>query len=191
MGIFELLIIAIVLSLDAFAVSVCKGLATQNIKPRHLISAGLWFGGFQALMPTIGYFLGAAFESYITSIDHWVAFILLSLIGLNMIKESFGDTEENSANDSFSAKTMLVMAVATSIDALAVGITFAFTVETVRHLIFAVSSIGVITFIFSATGVKLGSIFGTKYNKKATFTGGVILIILGLKLLLEGLGVIA
>ncbi len=191
MGIFELLIIAIVLSLDAFAVSVCKGLATQNIKPRHLISAGLWFGGFQALMPAIGYFLGAAFESYITSIDHWVAFILLSLIGLNMIKESFGDTEENSANDSFSAKTMLVMAVATSIDALAVGITFAFTVETVRHLIFAVSSIGVITFIFSATGVKLGSIFGTKYNKKATFTGGVILIILGLKLLLEGLGVIA
>lgn len=191
MGIFEFLIIAIVLSLDAFAVSVCKGLATQNIKPRHLISAGLWFGGFQALMPTIGYFLGAAFESYITSIDHWVAFILLSLIGLNMIKESFGDTEENSANDSFSAKTMLVMAVATSIDALAVGITFAFTVETVWHLIFAVSSIGVITFIFSATGVKLGSIFGTKYNKKATFTGGVILIILGLKLLLEGLGVIA
>lgn len=191
MGIFELLIIAIVLSLDAFAVSVCKGLATQNIKPRHLISAGLWFGGFQALMPTIGYFLGAAFESYITSIDHWVAFTLLSLIGLNMIKESFGDTEENSANDSFSAKTMLVMAVATSIDALAVGITFAFTVETVRHLIFAVSSIGVITFIFSAIGVKLGSIFGTKYNKKATFTGGVILIILGLKLLLEGLGVIA
>ena len=191
MGIFELLIIAIVLSLDAFAVSVCKGLATQNIKPRHLISAGLWFGGFQALMPTIGYFLGAAFESYITSIDHWVAFILLSLIGLNMIKESFGDAEENSANDSFSAKTMLVMAVATSIDALAVGITFAFTVETVRHLIFAVSSIGVITFIFSAIGVKLGSIFGTKYNKKATFTGGVILIILGLKLLLEGLGVIA
>ena len=191
MGIFELLIIAIVLSLDAFAVSVCKGLATQNIKPRHLISAGLWFGGFQALMPTIGYFLGAAFESYITSIDHWVAFILLSLIGVNMIKESFGDTEENSANDSFSAKTMLVMAVATSIDALAVGITFAFTVETVRHLIFAVSSIGVITFIFSAIGVKLGSIFGTKYNKKATFTGGVILIILGLKLLLEGLGVIA
>lgn len=191
MGIFELLIIAIVLSLDAFAVSVCKGLATQNIKTRHLISAGLWFGGFQALMPTIGYFLGAAFESYITSIDHWVAFILLSLIGLNMIKESFGDAEENSANDSFSAKTMLVMAVATSIDALAVGITFAFTVETVRHLIFAVSSIGVITFIFSAIGVKLGSIFGTKYNKKATFTGGVILIILGLKLLLEGLGVIA
>lgn len=191
MGIFELLIIAIVLSLDAFAVSVCKGLATQNIKTRHLISAGLWFGGFQALMPTIGYFLGAAFESYITSIDHWVAFILLSLIGVNMIKESFGDAEENSANDSFSAKTMLVMAVATSIDALAVGITFAFTVETVRHLIFAVSSIGVITFIFSATGVKLGSIFGTKYNKKATFTGGVILIILGLKLLLEGLGVIA
>ena len=191
MGIFELLIIAIVLSLDAFAVSVCKGLATQNIKPRHLISAGLWFGGFQALMPTIGYFLGAAFESYITSIDHWVAFILLSLIGVNMIKESFGDAEENSANDSFSAKTMLVMAVATSIDALAVGITFAFTAETVRHLIFAVSSIGVITFIFSATGVKLGSIFGTKYNKKATFTGGVILIILGLKLLLEGLGVIA
>lgn len=191
MGIFELLIIAIVLSLDAFAVSVCKGLATQNIKTRHLISAGLWFGGFQALMPTIGYFLGAAFESYITSIDHWVAFILLSLIGVNMIKESFGDAEENSANDSFSAKTMLVMAVATSIDALAVGITFAFTVETVRHLIFAVSSIGVITFIFSAIGVKLGSIFGTKYNKKATFTGGVILIILGLKLLLEGLGVIA
>ena len=191
MGIFELLIIAIVLSLDAFAVSVCKGLATQNIKPRHLISAGIWFGGFQALMTTIGYFLGAAFESYITSIDHWVAFILLSLIGVNMIKESFGDAEENSANDSFSAKTMLVMAVATSIDALAVGITFAFTVETVRHLIFAVSSIGVITFIFSAIGVKLGSSFGTKYNKKATFTGGVILIILGLKLLLEGLGVIA
>ncbi len=190
MGISELLIIAIVLSLDAFAVSVCKGLATQNVKARHFLLAGLWFGGFHALMPTIGYFLGAAFETYITSVDHWIAFILLSLIGINMIKESFSDDEDES-DDCFSAKTMLVMAVATSIDALAVGITFAFTVEKISHLFFAVSSIGIITFILSALGIRLGNVFGTRYNKKATFTGGVVLIILGLRLLLEGLGIIA
>ena len=191
MGLSELFIIAIVLSLDAFAVSVCKGLATKQLKLKHIVSAGLWFGGFQALMPTIGYFLGSAFESYITSIDHWIAFILLSMIGVNMIKESFDDKEESNTNDSFSFKTMLIMAIATSIDALAVGITFAFTVKEMTHLIFAVASIGVTTFLFSAVGVKLGSIFGTRYNKKATFTGGVVLIILGLKLLLEGLGIMA
>ena len=190
MSISELLIIAIVLSLDAFAVSVCKGLATGKVKMRHILSAGLWFGGFQALMPTIGYFLGAAFESYITSIDHWIAFILLALIGVNMIKEAVKDEDED-ANDSFAAKTMFVMAIATSIDALAVGITFAFAIEKLSYLIFAVSAIGVTTFAVAALGIKLGGVFGTKYNKKAKIVGGIVLILLGIKLLVEGLGVIA
>ncbi len=190
MGIIELLLIAIGLSMDAFAVSVCKGLATQKLELKHYVLAGLWFGGFQALMPTIGYFLGSAFEKYITSIDHWIAFILLAIIGINMVKESFSDeTEECDA--CFAAKTMLVMAIATSIDALAVGITFAFMIREVSHLIFAVSAIGVTTFLLSALGIKIGNIFGTRYKSKAELAGGIILVLIGTKILLEGIGVLA
>lgn len=189
MGIFELLLIAIGLSMDAFAVSVCKGLATQRLASKHYLITGLWFGGFQALMPTIGYFLGSTFEQYITSIDHWIAFVLLGIIGINMIKESFADEGED-CNDCFAVKTMLIMAVATSIDALAVGITFAFLIPDITHLIFAVSSIGIITFVLSALGIKIGNVFGTRYKSKAEFAGGIILILIGLKILLEGIGVI-
>lgn len=190
MGIIELLLIAIGLAMDAFAVSVCKGLATQKLKPKHYLITGLWFGGFQALMPTIGYFLGSTFEQYITSVDHWIAFVLLSIIGGNMIKESFSKEVEN-CDDCFAVKTMLIMAIATSIDALAVGITFAFMIKTVAHLIFAVASIGVITFALSALGIKIGNVFGTRYKSKAELAGGIILILIGLKILLEGIGVIA
>lgn len=188
MGIVELILIALGLSMDAFAVSVCKGLATKNVKTRHLLSAGLWFGGFQALMPTIGYFLGSTFEKYIVAVDHWIAFILLAIIGASMIKEAFGDDEN--ANDSFSPKTMALLAVATSIDALAVGITFAFMIDSLPYLIFAVASIGVITFAVSASGIKIGNLFGTKYKSKAEIAGGTILILIGLKILLEGIGLI-
>lgn len=190
MGTIELILIAISLSMDAFAVSICKGLATKKLLPKHYIICGLWFGGFQALMPTIGYFLGSTFEQYITSLDHWIAFILLLVIGINMIKESFDDCE-NDANDSFAAKTMLIMAIATSIDALAVGITFAFMIKNLPYLIFAVSAIGITTFTLSAVGIKIGNIFGTKYKSKAELVGGIILILIGVKLLLEGIGVIA
>ena len=189
MGIIELLLLAVGLSMDAFAVSVCKGLATPELKWRHMLITGAWFGGFQALMPLIGYMLGSTFASYITAIDHWIAFILLAIIGGNMIKEAFsGDEEEH--NDSFAVKTMLIMAVATSIDALAVGITFAFLIESIAYLIFAILSIGCITFALSAAGVKAGNVFGSKYQAKAEFAGGLILILLGLKILLEGLGII-
>ncbi len=189
MGIIELLLIAVSLSMDAFAVSVCKGLATKKLEIKHYLIAGLWFGGFQMLMPITGYFLGAAFESYITSIDHWIAFVLLSIIGIGMIKEA--SECETCSNDSFSAKTMLVLAIATSIDALAVGVTFAFMIKTLSHLVFAVSSIGIITFTLSAFGIKVGNIFGAKYKAKAELAGGIILILIGFKILLEGLGIMA
>ena len=187
MGIIELLLLAIGLSMDAFAVAVCKGLATPQLKPRHLLIAGAWFGGFQALMPLIGYFLGAAFESYISSLDHWVAFVLLFLIGANMVKEALSG-EAEAADCSFDFKTMLVMAVATSIDALAVGITFAILPDV--NILFAVLFIGVITFALSALGVRVGHTVGAKYKSKAELAGGIILILLGLKILLEHLGII-
>ena len=188
MGIIELLLIAVGLSMDAFAVSICKGLATQKLKLKHYVSAGLWFGGFQALMPTIGYFLGSTFQQYITSIDHWVAFVLLAIIGGNMIKESFGKEEcEDCGGNSMSFKSMLMLAIATSIDALAVGVSLAFLNVSIVP---AVSFIGVTTFILSAAGVKIGSIFGTRYKSKAELFGGVVLVLIGLKILLEGLGVI-
>ena len=190
MGIIELILIAIGLSMDSFAVSVCKGLAAPELKTKHYLITGLWFGGFQALMPTIGYFLGSTFEKYITQIDHWVAFILLAVIGINMIKEAFSEDTEP-ADSSFAAKTMFVMAVATSIDALAVGITFAFMLESYMYLLFAVSSIGLITFLLSMLGIKIGNIFGTRYKSKAELAGGIILILIGLKILLEGVGAIA
>lgn len=188
MSIAELLLIAIGLAMDAFAVSICKGLATKEVKPKHYLIAGLWFGGFQALMPTIGYFLGSAFAQYIEQLDHWVAFILLAIIGANMIKESF--CNEDDANDSFGIKTMFFMAIATSIDALAVGITFAFMIKDILYLLFAVGAIGVITFLLSMAGIKIGNIFGTRYKSKAELLGGIILILIGVKLLLEGIGIL-
>lgn len=184
MGLAELFILAIGLSMDAFAVSICKGLATEKLKIKHTIIAGLWFGGFQALMPLIGYFLGTTFEKYVTAIDHWIAFVLLGAIGGNMIKEAFSG-EENEADGSFGIKTMLIMAIATSIDALAIGITFALLPDV--NIIAAVSFIGIITFVLSAIGVKLGNVFGAKYKSKAELTGGIILIFLGLKILIEHL----
>lgn len=190
MSIIELLLIAVGLSMDAFAVSVCKGLASERVTPKHLFIVGIWFGGFQALMPAIGYFLGSAFEKYITSVDHWIAFVLLVFIGGSMIKEARSQ-EENEADDSLAVKTMFALAVATSIDALAVGITFAFLIESISHLIFALCSIGIITFILSAAGMKAGNLFGSKYKAKAEIAGGIILILIGLKILLEHLGVIS
>lgn len=187
MGILELFILAVGLSMDAFAVSVCKGLSTEKLKAKHYLIIGAWFGGFQALMPTIGYFLGSTFEKYITSFDHWVAFVLLAIIGGNMIREGVSKDEEK-ANDSFSFKTMIVLAVATSIDALAVGITFGLLPDV--NIAAAVSFIGVITFVLSAVGLKVGNIFGLKYKSKAEIVGGVILILIGTKILLEHLGVI-
>jgi len=187
MNIVELLLLAIGLSMDAFAVSICKGLSTQQLKPKNYLAVALWFGGFQALMPTIGYFLGSTFEKYITRFDHWVAFALLVLIGGNMIKEGFSKEEEK-ADASFSFKNMLLLAIATSIDALAVGITFALLPDV--NLPFAVSTIGVITAILSAVGLKVGNIFGLKYKAKAEIFGGFILVLIGAKILLEHLGVI-
>lgn len=186
MGILELFILAVGLSMDAFAVSICKGLSLGKINRRHMCIAGVWFGGFQALMPLIGYFLGSRFSELVTKYDHWIAFVLLAIIGGNMIKEALAKDDEK-LDSSMSFKSMLLLAVATSIDALAVGVTFAFLdVE----IIPAISFIGCVTFICSAAGVKIGSIFGSKYKSKAEFCGGVILIILGLKILLEGVGIL-
>ena len=188
MGLVELFLLAVGLSMDAFAVSVCKGLSTQKLKWKHYLTIVLWFGGFQALMPTIGYFLGSTFEAYITSVDHWVAFVLLSLIGGNMLREGLSKGDPEESNSSFSFKTMLVLAVATSIDALAVGITFALLPDV--DLPVAVSFIGATTFILSAVGLKVGNVFGLKYKSRAEIAGGIILILLGVKILLEHLGVL-
>lgn len=192
MTIFDIVLLAISLSMDAFAVSLCKGLAMDKLKIRHCLIVGAWFGSFQALMPLLGYLLGSTFADKITSIDHWIAFVLLLIIGANMIKEALSKKdEEESVNGSLGFKTMFVMAVATSIDALAVGVSFAFTeFETNYFVYIAFALIGLITFAISAVGVKVGNIFGTKYKSKAELAGGIILILLGLKILLEGLGVI-
>jgi len=187
MGFVELLMIAVGLSMDAFAVSVCKGLSMKKITIGKMALVGLWFGGFQALMPLIGYFLGSTFESHIKAFDHWVAFVLLAVIGGNMIREALSGDDEK-ADDSLAFRTMFMMAIATSIDALAVGITFA-CLEV--DIIPAVSFIGVTTFILSAVGVKAGSIFGDKWKSKAELAGGIILILIGTKILLEHLGIIA
>lgn len=189
MSVAELLILAVGLSMDAFAVSVCKGLALEKVTIKESSIVGAWFGGFQALMPAIGFFLGSTFEEYIVKFDHWIAFVLLGLIGANMIKEAFSGEEETD-DGCMCFKPMLIMAVATSIDALAVGITFAFLIPTVGEMIVAVLMIGVITFCLSGVGVKVGSVFGAKYKSKAEFAGGAILILLGLKILLEHLGII-
>ena len=189
MGIIELLITAVALSMDAFAVAICKGLATGKIKSKHMIICGLWFGGFQAAMPLIGYFLAGAFAEYIMSFDHWVAFALLGFIGGKMLLEAFGKEEceccDGASDKAFGVKTMLTMAIATSIDALAVGITFALLPDV--DIAFAVSSIGVITFLLSAVGVKIGSIFGAKYKFVAELIGGFTLVGMGIKILLEHL----
>lgn len=185
MGIVEILLIGIGLAMDAFAVSVCKGLSMKKMDWKKAIIIALYFGIFQAIMPTIGFLLGSVFESFITNIDHWIAFILLALIGANMIKNSF-DNEEEKRNNKIDFKSMLILAIATSIDALAVGITFAFFDV---NLLLAVSIIGIITFALSILGVKIGNRFGDRFQNKADFTGGVILILIGLKILLEHLGI--
>jgi len=184
MGLIELFLIAVGLSMDAFAVSVCKGLAMPKCTFKKAAIVGLWFGGFQALMPAIGYILGAQFQEAIASIDHWIAFVLLALIGGNMVHEAL-DNDEEEADASLDVKTMFLLAVATSIDALAIGITFAFLKVSI---IPAVCFIGIVTFIISFAGVKIGNVFGARYKNKAEIVGGVILILLGLKILLEHLG---
>lgn len=179
-----IILIAIGLAMDAFAVSVCKGLSMKKISIKKLLIIALYFGIFQALMPVIGYFLGESFENLVTSIDHWIAFILLLFIGINMLKEAFGKSEDDNKNDDTGFKTMIILGLATSIDALAVGITFAF----LEINIFVIATIiGVITFIISAIGVVIGNKFGDKYEKKAEILGGVILIVMGIKILLEHL----
>lgn len=192
MGIGELFLLAVGLSMDAFAVSVCKGLAMKKATLRAEATCGLWFGGFQALMPTIGFFLGALFADAIEAFDHWVAFALLAIIGINMLKEALekkdepGDNPEKDAD--LSVKTMFLMAVATSIDALAVGISLAMVGSV--NIWLAAAFIGICTCLLSALGVKIGNVFGSRYEKKAELAGGVILILLGVKILLEHLGVL-
>ena len=188
MSFVEILLIAIALSMDAFAVSVCKGLSVPKLLPRHALTVGLYFGGFQALMPLIGYLLAHSFESAIASIDHWIAFALLALIGGNMVREALGDDDEEKTDASFGFKTMLLLSVATSIDALAVGVSFAFLGV---NIIAAIATIGTTTFILSIVGIKVGNMFGAKYKGKAELVGGIILILMGLKILLEHLGVIS
>ena len=186
MDLLTLLTLAVGLAMDAFAVSICKGLAMREKVLKKGIIVGLWFGGFQALMPTIGFFLGTQFKDQITSIDHWIAFVLLGLIGINMVKEALSNDEEQ-ADDSIAVKEMFMLAVATSIDALAVGITFAFLNV---HIVSAAVMIGVCTFLISFAGVKIGNIFGTKYKSKAELAGGIILILLGFKILFEHLHIL-
>ncbi len=185
MSIIELFILAIGLSMDAFAVAICKGLSVGSIKSLHMIKTGLWFGGFQALMPLIGYFLGSAFEKYVTKFDHWIAFVLLGAIGVNMLKEAFSK-EESCTDCDFGFKTMFIMAIATSIDALAAGISLAMDLKGNNlYAYVAVLFIGITTFTLSAFGVKIGNLYGAKYRFPAEILGGVILILLGLKILVE------
>lgn len=182
MDFISLLIIAVGLSMDAFAVSICKGLAQKGMCWRNALTAGLYFGGFQALMPLIGFFLGTSFRSLITSVDHWIAFVLLAIIGTNMIVES--RKKQTEIDPSCGFKSMIVLAVATSIDALAVGVTFAFLQVNIWQ---AIAIIGITTFVFSVVGYKVGNIFGTRFKSKAELAGGVILILMGLKILIEHL----
>ena len=185
MGLVEIILTAIGLSMDAFAVSICKCLSTKDVRIKHSIITGLYFGLFQALMPIIGYFLGVNFQDAISSVDHWIAFILLALIGISMIKES---REEGDGNDSYDFKTMIILAVATSIDALAVGISFALLDV---DIFFSSALIGIITFALSAFGVKAGCHLGSRSRSRAELLGGVILILIGLKILLEHLGLLS
>ena len=183
MSLFELFILAVGLSMDAFAVSVCKGLSAGHLRPVHNLTCGLYFGGVQAMMPLLGWLLGIQFQAFISTVDHWIAFLLLGLIGANMIRESRGGEEH--VDSSFRPRSMLPLAVATSIDALAVGVTFAFLRVEIGP---AVSCIGVITFLLSAAGVYIGGAFGDRFQGKAELAGGVILVLMGSKILLEHLG---
>ena len=181
MELIELFLVALSLSMDAFAVSLCKGLSVGRPTPGQCLTCGAWFGGFQALMPLIGFLLGVQFQGVISSVDHWVAFVLLGLIGANMVREALGGDEEH-VDSSFGPRAMLPLAVATSIDALAVGVTFAFLRVEIAP---AVALIGVTTLVLSALGVKVGSVFGDRFQSKAELAGGVILILMGTKILLE------
>lgn len=192
MSLFELFVLAVGLPMDAFAVSVCKGLSMRKITLKNAGIVGIYFGGFQAGMPLIGYFLGLQFKNYIMSVDHWIAFILLGFLGIKMIQEAMSkdDDEDNKIedeNEMLSFKNMSILAVATSIDALAVGITLAFLQV---DIVPAVSFIGIITFVLSMVGVKIGNVFGVKYKSKAELVGGIILIFMGVKILLEHIGII-
>lgn len=191
MGFFELFALGLGLSMDAFAVSVCKGLGMKKANAKGMILCGIWFGGFQAVMPLIGYLLGSLFATAIEAVDHWIAFGLLALIGINMLKEAFEKESDCDCerNGDLSFSTMLTMAVATSIDALAVGISLAMAGNV--NIWAAIALIGATTFVLSALGVKIGSMFGNKLEKKAQIAGGVILILLGIKILLEHLGILA
>ena len=187
MNFIDIFLIGIALSMDAFAVSICKGLSVKKVSAKHVLTVGVYFGGFQALMPTLGFLLGYKFESFITNIDHWIAFVLLAIIGGNMIREALGK-DEGEENDDFSFRAMLPLAVATSIDALTVGISFAFLGV---DIVTAALLIGATTFVLSGVGIFVGNIFGSKYKSKAELAGGVVLILIGLKILLEHLGVIS
>ncbi|MGM9574918.1 MAG: manganese efflux pump MntP family protein [Oscillospiraceae bacterium] len=187
MSFFDLFLIALALSMDAFAVAICKGLSVKKVGAKHILTVGIYFGGFQALMPLIGFLLGFKFERFIVSIDHWIAFVLLAVIGGGMIREALAGKDDE-ANDSFSFKTMLPLALATSIDALAVGISFAFLGV---DIVAAAVLIGVTTFVLSGAGVVVGNVFGAKYKSKAELAGGIVLILIGLKILLEHLGVVS
>ena len=186
MGIIEIILIGIGLAMDAFAVSICKGLAMKKMNWNKALIVGLYFGIFQGIMPLIGYLLGSTFADLVKSVDHWVAFFLLGAIGTNMLIESLGKDKENS-NDSVDIKTMTILSIATSIDALAIGISFAFLEV---NVLFAAFVITIITFVLSVIGVKVGNVFGDKYESKAEFVGGAILILLGIKILLEHLGLL-
>lgn len=190
MSFLELLVLAVGLSMDAFAVSVCKGLATKQVRWTHILCAGAWFGAFQGIMPLLGYLLGARFRVYIERYDHWIAFALLSLIGLNMIREVIFGGNENTENSSFSVKTMFLLAVATSVDALAVGITLALLITGTKAILRSCLFIACITFLISGVGIKIGAVFGSRFEKKAELCGGIILILIGTKILLEHLGLL-
>lgn len=182
MSLWELLVIAVGLSMDAFAVSVCKGLSVQKVKPKHYLTVAAYFGGFQALMPLLGYLLGVRFEAMVANVDHWIAFVLLGLIGTNMVRESRAGEEK--LDDSFTVSTMLILAVATSIDALAIGVTFAFLGV---NIVEAIILIGITTGIISGVGLKIGNVFGSRYKSKAEMAGGIVLILMGIKILVQHL----
>ncbi len=186
--ILDIFLLAVGFSMDAFAVSVCKGLAIKQVKPSQMALVGLWFGGFQALMPLIGYLLGSAFARYIEPVDHWVAFVLLAFIGGNMLRGAiFSKEEEAEDNASLAPLSMLLLAIATSIDALAGGISFSVTFDRALHAYIAIAAIGVVTFLTSAAGMKIGAVCGTRFKKKAEIAGGVILVGMGIKILVEHL----
>ena len=188
MSFLDIFLIGVALSMDAFAVSVCKGHSVKKVGVKHVLTVGVYFGGFQALMPMLGFLLGYKFESFITNIDHWIAFVLLAIIGGNMIREALGKDEDDKENDDFSFRAMLPLAVATSIDALAVGISFAFLGV---DIVTAALLIGATTFVLSGAGIFVGNIFGSKYKSKAELAGGIVLILIGAKILLEHMGIIS